>query len=122
MFYAQQITSYLMGGKCMRTNLFYRAANKFRFYAPSTVMTLSYMAYRARGAYLQDGLFTVHNSDFRRIKNSRKRIVLARLLGRGAARTSNGVPMSAAGQPGAYATRKAISSNAASTAAASRGL
>jgi hypothetical protein len=50
----------------MLTNLLYRAANKFRFYAPSTVMTLAYMAYRARGAYLQDGLFTVHNSDFRK--------------------------------------------------------
>jgi hypothetical protein len=50
----------------MLTNLLYRAANKFRFHAPSTVTTLAYMAYRARGAYLQDGLITVHNSDFRK--------------------------------------------------------
>src|SRR3984893_13555599 len=61
-------TDYLIskGGECMLTNLLYRAASKFRFHAPSTVTTLAYMAYRASGAYLQDGLFTVHNSDFRK--------------------------------------------------------
>ena len=41
-----------------------------------------------------------------RIKDSGRRIVSARLLGRGAARTSNGVRMSAVGQPGAYATKE----------------
>jgi hypothetical protein len=56
-----------------------------------------------------------------RIKNSGRRIVSARLLGRGAARTLNGVLMSAAGRPGAYATRKAISSSAASIAAVYHG-
>jgi hypothetical protein len=91
------------------------------FHAPSTVTTSAYMAYRARGAYLQDGLFTVHNSDFRKDQNSGRRIVSARLLGRGAARTLNGVLMSAAGRPGAYATRKAISSSAASIAAVYHG-
>jgi hypothetical protein len=45
-------TDYLIskGGECMLTNLLYRAASKFRFHAPSTVTTLAYMAYRARGA------------------------------------------------------------------------
>ncbi len=50
----------------MLGQLHHQTANKFRFLAPSWVTTLAYMAYRARGAYLQDGLFTVHNSDFRR--------------------------------------------------------
>lgn len=45
--------------------LFYQVTSKFRFFAPPLLTTLGYMAYRARGAYLQDGLFTVHNSDFR---------------------------------------------------------
>src|SRR5262249_43682694 len=29
-------------------------------------MSLAYMVYRARGVYFQDGLLTVHNSDFRK--------------------------------------------------------
>jgi hypothetical protein len=43
MFHAQQIASYPMGGNCMLTDLLFRVANKFRFYAPSTVMTLAYI-------------------------------------------------------------------------------
>jgi len=47
-------------------DLFYRVANKARFVLPSSVTNLSYMLYRARNAYFQDGLLTVHNSDFRK--------------------------------------------------------
>jgi O-methyltransferase len=65
----------------MLTNLLYRAANKFRFHAPSTVTTLAYMAYRARGAYLQDGLFTVHNSDFRKDQKFREAYRLGKATG-----------------------------------------
>jgi O-methyltransferase len=41
-------------------------ANKARFVLPPSLMVLGYMLYRARGAYFQDGLLTVHNSDFRK--------------------------------------------------------
>ena len=50
----------------MLNTMFHRAANKFRFWAPPMLMTLAYMAYRAPGTYLQDGLLSVHNSDFRK--------------------------------------------------------
>lgn len=107
-----------MGVKCMVTNLLYEAANKFRFHAPSTVTTLAYMAYRAR---FRMGYLPSITLISARTKNSGRHIVSARLLARGAARTLNGVLMSAAGQLGAYATRKAISLSAASIAAAYRG-
>jgi hypothetical protein len=65
----------------MLANLRYRAANRFRFLAPSTVTTLAYMAYRARGAYLQDGVFTVHNSDFRKDREFREAYRLGKATG-----------------------------------------
>ena len=40
--------------------------NEIRFRAPSFLTNLAYMVYRAKGAYMQDGLLCVHNSDFRR--------------------------------------------------------
>lgn len=49
----------------MLKNLLDRATHYFRYFAPPLLTSLAYMAYRARGAYLQDGLLTVHNSDFR---------------------------------------------------------
>lgn len=55
-----------MHGIRMLKNLFHKVADKARFHLPTFPVTLSYMLYRAPGAYLQDGLLTVHNSDFRR--------------------------------------------------------
>jgi O-methyltransferase len=71
----------LKKGKSMPTKLRHRAANKIRFLAPSIVTTLAYMAYRGRGAYLQDGLFTVHNSDFRRDRKFREAYRLGKATG-----------------------------------------
>jgi len=45
--------------------LLHRALSSARFFAPPVLTNLAYMLYRARGAYFQDGLLTVHNSDFR---------------------------------------------------------
>jgi O-methyltransferase len=47
-------------------NLFHIIADLFRSIAPGPVITVAHMIYRAPGAYVQDGLITVHNSDFRR--------------------------------------------------------
>ncbi len=43
----------------------HHAANRARFILPGPVAAVAYMLYRARGSYLQDGLITAHNSDFR---------------------------------------------------------
>jgi len=43
-----------------------RAASGARFKLPGPLITLAHMLYRGRGAYWQDGLLTVHNSDFRK--------------------------------------------------------
>ncbi len=50
----------------MRKDTLHRVANRARFVAPAILMSLAYMLYRSRGAYFQDGLLTVHNSDFRK--------------------------------------------------------
>jgi O-methyltransferase len=63
------------------TKILHQAANKFRFVAPSTLMSLAYMAYRARGAYLQDGFITVHNSDFRNDPKFREAYRLGKATG-----------------------------------------
>jgi hypothetical protein len=52
--------------------LFHQATHNFRYFAPPLLTTLAYMVYRFRGAYLQDGLLTVHNSDFRHDPKFRK--------------------------------------------------
>jgi O-methyltransferase len=46
--------------------LLHRGANLARFMLPGPMLTLAHMLYRARDAYFQDGLLTVHNSEFRR--------------------------------------------------------
>ena len=65
----------------MLKNIFYRATNRARFIAPATVMSLAYMVYRARDAYFQDGLLTVHNSDFRRDPKFRQAYKLGKATG-----------------------------------------
>jgi O-methyltransferase len=49
----------------MLKNFLHRATNRARFILPGPVAAVAYMLYRARGSYLQDGLLTAHNSDFR---------------------------------------------------------
>ena len=56
----------LINWRSRLTDLLARASNRFRFVAPASLTTLSYMLYRAPDAYFQDGLLTVHNSDFRK--------------------------------------------------------
>src|SRR3984893_12099372 len=105
----------------MLTNLLYRAANKFRFHAPSTVTTLAYMAYRARGAYLQDGLFTVHNSDFRKDQKFREAYRLGKATGSWGRQDVEWRAYVCCWAAWSVRTRKAISSSAASIAAVYRG-
>jgi O-methyltransferase len=57
------------------------AANSFRFGAPAPLITLAHMLYRARGAYFQDGLLTVHNSDFRHDSTFREAYRLGKATG-----------------------------------------
>lgn len=61
--------------------LFHRAAHNFRYFAPPWLTTLGYMAYRSRGAYLQDGFLTVHNSDFRHDPKFREAYRLGKATG-----------------------------------------
>ena len=76
----------------------HRAADRARFVLPSTLMSLAYMLYGASGAYFQDGLLTVHNSDFRNDPKFREAYALRKATGPGVTRTSNGVHTSAAGR------------------------
>lgn len=55
--------------------------NKARFVAPASLTNLAYMLYRARGGFLQDGLLTVHNSDFRRDPKFREAYSLGKATG-----------------------------------------
>jgi O-methyltransferase len=48
---------------------------------PATLMSLGYMLYRARGAYFQDGLLSVHNSDFRKDRKFREAYRLGKATG-----------------------------------------
>ncbi|HJU15697.1 MAG TPA: TylF/MycF/NovP-related O-methyltransferase [Stellaceae bacterium] len=65
----------------MFRELFYQATSKARFVLPPFLMTLGYMLYRARGAYFQDGLLTVHNSDFRIDRRFREAYQLGKATG-----------------------------------------
>jgi O-methyltransferase len=47
------------------SDFLHRVTNRVRFIVPGPLITVAHMLYRAPGAYFQDGLFTVHNSDFR---------------------------------------------------------
>ena len=76
----------------------HRAADRARFVLPPTLMSLAYMLYGASGAYFQDGLLTVHNSDFRNDPKFREAYALRKATGPGVTRTSNGVHTSAAGR------------------------
>ena len=53
------------GRERMRDRI-HAAFEKARFVAPAGLTTLAHMLYRLHGAYFQDGLLTVHNSDFRK--------------------------------------------------------
>jgi hypothetical protein len=44
----------------------HKATGAARFMLPAPMLTLAHMLYRARGAFFQDGLLTVHNSEFRK--------------------------------------------------------
>jgi O-methyltransferase len=62
-------------------DILHRAANKARFVAPATLTSLAYVLYRARAAYFQDGLLTVHNSDFRKDPKFREAYRLGKATG-----------------------------------------
>ena len=64
----------------MLTNLLYRAANNFDS-TPIDDHDIGIMVYRARGTYLQGGLFTVHNSDFRKDQKFRDAYRLGKATG-----------------------------------------
>jgi O-methyltransferase len=53
-------------GRLSAKQIYDRLLGKFRYFAPSAATNLAYMLYRAGSAYCQDGLLTVHNSDFRK--------------------------------------------------------
>ena len=66
----------------MLKDVFYRAANRARtVMLPPTLMSLAYMLYRAGGGYFQDGLLTVHNSDFRKDPKFREAYALGKATG-----------------------------------------
>ena len=62
-------------------DLLHAALNKVRFVAPAPLTTLAHMLYRLRGAYFQDGLLTVHNSDFRQDPKFREAYRLGKATG-----------------------------------------
>jgi O-methyltransferase len=59
----------------------HRSIGKARFVAPARLIDLAYLVYRARGAFFQDGLFTVHNSDFRSDPKFREAYALGKSTG-----------------------------------------
>jgi hypothetical protein len=61
--------------------LLHAAFDKARFVAPAGLTTLAHMLYRLRGAYFQDGLLTVHNSDFRKDPRFREAYRLGKATG-----------------------------------------
>jgi hypothetical protein len=61
--------------------LLHRAGNKARFAMPSMLTAVAYMLFRAGGAYFEDGLLTVHNSDFRRDPKFQKAYGLGKATG-----------------------------------------
>lgn len=65
----------------MMRKLVSRLSNKARFILPGPLVTVAYMLYRARGVYFQDGLLTVHNSDFRRDPKFRESYALGKATG-----------------------------------------
>jgi O-methyltransferase len=65
----------------MFRKLFFKATNKARYVLPTSLVNFSYMLYRARGAYFQDGLLTVHNSDFRKDPKFREAYRLGKSTG-----------------------------------------
>lgn len=62
-------------------NTFHRMLNKARFVAPPALINLAYMLYRAPGAYFQDGLLSVHSSDFRKDVKFREAYRLGKATG-----------------------------------------
>jgi hypothetical protein len=50
----------------MLKKVLHKVGANARFFMPASLVTVLYMLYRIRGAYFEGGLFTVHNSDFRK--------------------------------------------------------
>lgn len=71
----------IAAGHSRLRDLFHRMLNKGRFVAPPALTNLAYMLYRAPGGYFQDGLLTVHNSDFRRDPKFREAYRLGKATG-----------------------------------------
>ena len=50
----------------MMKTLFHKTVSRARYVIPAPLLSLAYLLYRVRGAYIQDGLISAHNSDFRK--------------------------------------------------------